>query len=394
MRKTSDINVHNPRVEKLEDYAYMEAGKVGGDLSNFKLNLDKIFTGDLLDRESHKPLSASEKEKIKSQIEQKQKSNVEIKSDIEELEKDLVKNVDRTTELKDTLHNYETGGLTEGGLNSEIEIFSPPKFIVTSLFLIMLSIFIFLFYVAVVYKAIFINTQDIATSMTNGDWGVSLLPKWDEIQEALYNNKMVIFAPFVFFAFGYVLHLFLEMKSKLKYLYIILILGITFLLDFLLANQIHDRINDALDLIGMDPTNKFEDILLVLIMGFVVYIVWSIIFHSWFNELTKRNIPNRLGKLIRNLKEEKSSLQKSIGDKQKEVRSQDESIRSLTQSLSGESIPVSKIVDSLSKFTLGWMKYLTGLPEDLKDDKIAEIENYLQRYKTEKNLENFKINIR
>lgn len=292
------------------------------------------------------------------------------------------------------MHNYETGGLTEGGLNSEIEIFSPPKFIVTSLFLIMLSIFIFLFYVAVVYKAIFINTQDIATSMTNGDWGVSLLPKWDEIQEALYNNKMVIFAPFVFFAFGYVLHLFLEMKSKLKYLYIILILGITFLLDFLLANQIHDRINDALDLIGMDPTNKFEDILLVLIMGFVVYIVWSIIFHSWFNELTKRNIPNRLGKLIRNLKEEKSSLQKSIGDKQKEVRSQDESIRSLTQSLSGESIPVSKIVDSLSKFTLGWMKYLTGLPEDLKDDKIAEIENYLQRYKTEKNLENFKINIR
>ena len=87
-----------------------------------------------------------------------------------------------------------------------------------------------LFYVATIYKVFYFDAAQIAESSTGT---ISALPAPGELSEALSFNYLLLFAPFLFFGFGYAVHVLLENKSRLKYLFVSLVLLVTFLLDFL-----------------------------------------------------------------------------------------------------------------------------------------------------------------
>jgi len=377
----------NAKIENLKTFGFKEAGAHGGNSSSLKVFLTQIYGGNLIDEKVLLKRTPEQKEGINNEI-SLMENNISVRiNKIESIKNsDIAKFEKKVNEYEGKLEKYIEGGITDKNMGGTIEIFNRNKFIVSSFFLIMLSIFIFFFYVAVVYKALFINPQDILNDIQNGNWGISLLPHWYEIVEALTTNLMVIFAPLIFFGFGYAIHVLIEIESRIKYFYIILVVAVTFALDYLLADQIHIRVNQALEIID-SPPGDFKDIIIVLIMGFVVYIIWSIIFHHWMDELNKLNIPNRLRKLIESNRKEIEKCNKEIHLLQEEIKSSDLKIIDLQKLLNETLIPISVIINSLTEFSQGWIRFVHGTDNP---QLLNECEVVYSTFMKSKGLENFK----
>ncbi len=275
--KLVEIN-NKAQITNLKNYGFIEAGANGGNPATLKPYLDQIYAGNLIDEKVLLVRTPEQKESIRKDISELQNLNIGIQNNINTMKSTTLKKLyDKKADYESKLEKYIDGGISDNNMGGTLEIFNKNKFIVTTFFLIMISIFIFFFYVAVVYKALFINPQDILTSINDGNWGISLLPHWYEIQEALSTNLMVIFAPFIFFGFGYAIHILLELEPSIKYLYIFLVIIVTFALDYLLADQIHNRVNQALEIID-SPPGDFKDIIIVLYYGIrsVYYMEYNI----------------------------------------------------------------------------------------------------------------------
>ncbi|MDC1283775.1 hypothetical protein N8Z19_00045 [Saprospiraceae bacterium] len=382
-----EVNISNSKIMSLHNYGFEEAGVQRGNPEIFKNNLEYIFNGALIDESVVKPLTAEQKFSINRELEQIESNLSEKRGSIGKLNDNNCKLEQIIEELKVSKDGYERGEISKNGITEVIEVFNLTKFVITSFFLSMLSIFIFFFYVAVVYKSLFVSPQDIAEAIANGEWGVSLLPDWAEVYEALTNNLMVVFAPFIFYGFGYAVHLLLGIKSKWKYVYGFIILAVTFVLDYLLADQIHKKANEAATIMGTDTSNKFEDILLVIIMGFVVYIVWSIIFHFWMTELEKRNIPSRIGKLIRGKKQEIVQNTNEIGNLKSEIGALNAKSDQLSKNLTTQYISMTHIKSSLLHFTSGWFSFLSALNSQESKDKLEKCTLHKDRFAKKYNID-------
>jgi|GEM_PF-3168057 len=345
----------------LKVFGYTEAGKTGGNSDVLKPYFDQIYAGTLIDEQFVKRRTPDEISLIELDIQQLQLQILENNNKINSIYDVTITNLQqRKKDFEGKLEKYIEGSISPKNMGGTIEIFDRSKFIVTSFFLLMLSVFIFFFYVAVVYKALFINPQDILNNIQQGNWGISLLPHWYEVVDAIRTNLMVIFAPFIFFGFGYAIHILLESEKKIKYVFIGAVVFVTFLLDYLLADQIHTRVNQALAIIGA-PGGSFKDILTVLIMGFVVYVIWSIIFHYWMEELNKLNIPNRLRKLIKSLEKQIDNRKLDIANLKKENEANNAKISDKNKLLNSKLIPISAIIASLSEFSQGWFHFVSGI---------------------------------
>ena len=375
-------------VTRLRNFGFTKSGACGGNASVLKPYLDQIYSGNLLDEKDYKRKSPEEIESIEKDIQVIGQQLLDAKNKINHFNTVVIASLElRKEDYEAKLQKYIDGSITQRNMGGTLEIFNLPKFVITSFFMLMLSVFIFLFYVAVVYKALFMTPQDILINIQEGNWGISLLPHWNEVMMALTTNSMVLFAPFIFFGFGYAMHLLIDTENKIKYLYVIAVIAVTFLLDYLLADQIHKRVNDALAIID-SPPGSFKDIIIVLIMGFVVYIIWSIIFHNWMEELNKLNIPNRLRKLIEAQKKEIQSIKKEVSDLNREIDVLNQKISDKNKLLSLQSVPISSILNSLSEFTQGWLSFISGL--DNHDDLLNECNLTYKVFLESKGMDNFK----
>ncbi len=378
MNDSKLIEIKNPpKTVNLNVFGFDEARKNNGNSTSYITHIDSIYVGSLLDDSIYVGKTQQQVDQIKSQIQDCKGAISKSENDIDHIKTEREKLRLKIEEYTDRLETYLSGGANKGIVVTVIETPSKARTIISSFFLLMLSIFIFFFYVAVVYKALFISTADIANALKNGNWGVSLLPQWAEVVSAIRNNAMVIFAPFIFYGFGYAIHILLEGKNKIKYLWIILVLIITFVLDYLLADQIHNKVQSALNLMGMEGNDKFEDVLLVIIMGFVVYIIWSVIFHYWMGEIEKWNISARLGKLIRNTQQRKDDLDKKISKAEGDVNLKQGEIKALEDLININSIPMNEIVKSINLFSQGWFRFLAAVQDEaLMNDCKTKLEDF------------------
>lgn len=344
---------------KLKDLGFTEAGKSSGNGESFKNYLDLIFNGKIIDESISIGLTELEVRNIEKQIEDEEaaikgfnseketiKKRIETcKSEIEVLEKERIDIISGKKALP-----------FEGGR------FNPLKFGINSFFLLMLSIYLFLFYVATVYKGLFVDVADIARIIGETGKLPSGLPDPEEMWIALSNNIVVIFAPFIFYAFGYAVHVFLEQKSKTKYIWIALVILITFILDFLIAYKIHEITNEAIVLSGGESTNwnSSPTFFIIIFMGFVVYIIWSILFHAWMTEWSKRDITGRIDDSINELKKQIKKLQEQLGTIDLKISEKESNIKKLRNSLTDIKIPVSDIKFCIAEFSAGWLQFLSG----------------------------------
>ena len=310
--KTKEKAVHQIERVSLYDFGYEKSGAAKGDPDMFSSYLTRIANGDLVE-ENYNGISEDEKKEKRELIKQLEKQQQDIETQNSKTEKEIHEKEKKIEELREQslkikeVHNNDHEKLKK-------ESFSPFKFGINAFILLMLSGYLFLFYVSTAYKALYTDIDKVAEDMAEGIGVGSIMPHAYELQEAMKQNFLLFLVPFVFYAFGWAFHILLELKDKLKALYLGLLISVTFAVDYLLAMIIQTNTDSAKFLMGLDAkgAGSHSTFYMILALGFLVYIIWSLLLDSMLKEWDKRKVMSNIRKIIKHLSTDIKKLQKKI----------------------------------------------------------------------------------
>lgn len=353
--------IHQMDRVNLYDFGYEKSGSVNGDPDVYVAYLNRIINGDLVE-EPYKGLTDDEKKDRLRQIKELEKtlksteeSNAKVESDIA----DKQKHIDKYR--KDLLQVRE--GRARDKEKMKADNFSPVRLGLNLFLLAMLSIYLFFFYVSATYKALYVDFEGIAESIAAGLGTGSIMPGPVELSEALRYNYLLFVVPFVFYAFGWAFHIILEMKHKFKLAFLGMLMGVTFAVDFLLAMIINNNVETAKSLMGLPVTHwsASPSFYIILSLGFLVYIIWSILLDSLLREWSKREATQNLKRIIQHLHADIKSLKVKLTDVtviREQMADYREDLRTVMYG------NLKKYVD---QFSSGWITYLS--PNSMKEIK-------------------------
>jgi len=320
-----------------------------------------ILNGDLVDEkysglnEDDKPEKRSRLKELEAKLDEATINNAELNVLIRE-KQDKVDT--RREELLDIRKKYENDPEA-----MKRESFSPFKFTISLFILIMLSGYLFFFYVSAAYRALYTDFEGIASRIAAGLGTGSIMPKPAELSEALQYNFLLFLVPFVFYAFGWAFHVILELKHKYKFVFLGALIAVTFFVDFLLAMLIHNNLEYAKELMGLATRSWAADpaFYMILFLGFMVYILWSILLDSVVREWAKRLITVNLKKIVKHLRNDIKELQNKLIPEEP-IRFD---IANLREDIA--TVILGNLKSYVDQFTTGWISYLS--PQNLKEVK-------------------------
>ena len=356
-----EVVVHQVNRVNLYDFGYEKAGTVKGDPEVYVSFLNRIANGDLVE-ENYKGFTDDEKKERLQQIKNLEKKQEEIVANNVAIEKEITEKNKKIDEFRqELLKMHEIQNNDHEKLKKES--FSSLKFSIGLFILIMLSGYLFFFYVSAVYKALYVDFEKIADNIARGAGVGSIMPQPYEIAEAIRYNYLLFLVPFVFYAFGWAFHVLLEMQQKIKALFIGLLIGVTFTVDLLIALIIHNNTETAKDLMGLSttPWNLSPTFYIILFLGFLVYIIWSLLLDYLMREWDKRKIAVNLKKIIKHLITDVKILKSrlvSLDDIKTRIADYREDVSTVMQG------NLKKYTD---QFSSGWIAYLA--PESMKATK-------------------------
>jgi hypothetical protein len=323
----------------LEKLGYETSGKANGELQVFCDNIELIKRAQFVPLHNGAP-SADQISRFNEKVAKLNTKSVEINSRIENI-------------------NNEINKLEEVKSNSPT-VKKPNLFrlVFTVILELVLIPFLWLLYIGIGYSAIYTNSLMQQITARNFAGLINVLPSTGQIVNAFHTSILLLFFPFIFFAFGWALHVLLNNESKLRYIWVGVLILFTFSLDFLMALKIHSNINNILGLVGLPTTVWYKDpnIYLILSMGFVVYIIWSILLHEIivaFDEL--QNPISSIEKKIIKLQKIFSDITARMGRMQKKIE--------LYEMLK---ISNTDIISNIEMFSKGWLEYLGRDYQDFK----------------------------
>lgn len=358
--KNKRITANVERVN-LYDFAYEQSGKVKGDPDVYVSSLQQIMNGDLVEP-GYKGFSDEEKiervqqiKELEKQLKGIEKENAKIETEIKQKEEEIDKHRDEILKIRQ-IKSKDHKKLKE-------ESFSPFKFGLNIFLLVMLSVYLFFFYISAAFKALYVDFEAIAESISDGAGVGSIMPGANELAEAIQYNYLLFLVPFVFYSFGWAFHILLELKGNLKYVFLSLLILVTFMVDFLLALIIHNNTESAKELMGLGSTHwsSSSTFYIILFLGFLVYIIWSILFDSMLREWDKKQVTNNLRKIIKHHEKDIKKLEKDLTNVDAIKKQVEEYREDISTIMYGG---LKKYID---QFSSGWIAYLS--PANMKDAK-------------------------
>jgi chromosome segregation ATPase len=148
----SEKAVHQVEYVNLQEFGYEKSGHVKGDPEIYTSYLNRILNGDLVDEkfsgmnEDEKPEKREKLKRLESRLEEVKGKNGEINTQVGEKQDKIDK---RREELLDIRKKYEKDPEA-----MKRETFSPFKFSINLFILLMLTAYLFFFYVSAAYKAL------------------------------------------------------------------------------------------------------------------------------------------------------------------------------------------------------------------------------------------------
>jgi len=354
--------VHQIEYVNLQDFGYEKSGHVKGDPHIYTSYLNRILNGDLVDEkfsglnEDEKPEKRSRLKQLEAKLEETNLKNDEFNVQIKEKQDKIDV---RREELLDIRKKYE-----DDPEAMKRETFSTFKFSISVFILIALSGYLFFFYVSAAYRALYTDFEGIASRIAAGLGTGSIMPKPAELAEALQYNFLLFLVPFVFYAFGWAFHVILELKHKYKFVFLGSLISVTFFVDFLLAMLIHNNLEYAKELMGLATTSWAADpaFYMILFLGFIVYILWSILLDSVVREWAKRMVTVNLKKIVKHLRNDIKELQAKLVPEEP-IRFDIANIREDIGT-----VILGNLKSYIDQFTTGWISYLS--PQNLKEVKV------------------------
>ncbi len=271
----------------------------------------------------------------------------------------------------------------------DIDKKASAKFWIGISFLLPLAAYIFVFYISTSFSAFF-REFNPGISLFQGMFDPKALSK--AYEEGLLELCFILFIPFVFFALGYLIHMFQEKRGITNKLKIAALFIITFLFDAIMAYLIDEKLYDLNRTFNSEEFNMSiafwsVSFWLIIFAGFVSYIVWGLVFDFVMKEHADRD---KIKSFIREKKDEILEKEKVISKlaektKKSEDRISEIKIRisELQNIIDGCILPVMNYKALSTEYFQGWLQYITAelaLGKNEQDAKLLECTNVYKKH--------------
>lgn len=361
--------------ESYKDYGIRVCGISNGSPLCLPPFLQRIFIN-----ERQKQVNNSQYQEIEKQKKQREINDIDQNIAKKNTDIDLIKN--KIEQCNDQIHEFENETqelkTSIGTINRNAQL----KMCIGTLILIILTLYLFIFYSSTFYSAFFKDFLSSGTiNIGDAIFDAQAIPK--SLSAGAGQMLFVISAPIIFLGLGFALHYFSQEEGKSKYLKIAAIVFVTFIFDCILAYGIAKKMYDLMAMSTLEnlPPYSIKDaysdshVWTVIFCGFVVYIIWGIVFSMTMNAFenlrSNKSAIAVLKSKIRHTKEKCTILDadriKLEGELKTLMNERDEKQKLLD---AGIIIKYSDIKVALSDFFAGWHSLLVPLGKTL--DEIQE----------------------
>ncbi|NDP27163.1 MAG: hypothetical protein GZ087_07030 [Flavobacterium sp.] len=303
------------------------------------------------------------KSKIKQEISTIESKNFNIESELKEEQEKLIHEENKIEKIIKDIDNIKENPKIASG-----DSFAKASFWIGLVIIIFLTIYLFVFYSSASYSAFFKNFTPDDTKITQAIFDPQAISKaWiDGFTELIF----IMAIPAVFLGLGFLIHKFSEEKGLGKYLKISGLILVTFLFDFIIAYAIVKEIYNIK--IGglfttqppMDVSMAFEEVnfWIIIFAGFVVYIIWGLVFDFTMKEYEKMDkvrfaIKNKEQKLAE-YKTECKKIKAEISSLQTEKNNLQGEVDRLKIQLETYILYFNDVREGINNYFTGWVGYL------------------------------------
>lgn len=246
----------------------------------------------------------------------------------------------------------------------DVDTKASAKFWIGLSFLIPLTVYIFIFYISTSFSAFF-RDFDPGISLFQGMFDPKALSK--AYEGGVLELGFVLFIPFIFFALGYLIHMFQEKKGITNTFKIAALFVITFLFDAILAYLIDQKLynlNKTFESEEFGVAVAFQSVgfWVIIFAGFVAYIVWGLVFDFVMKENADRD---KIKTYLKEKKEEIVEKEQKLVNFKKEISAVEEvislikvRISELQNIIDGFILPVMNYKALSTSYLQGWQKYI------------------------------------
>ncbi|MCM1079410.1 MAG: hypothetical protein NC344_10720 [Bacteroidales bacterium] len=255
------------------------------------------------------------------------------------------------------------------------------KLIIGLCVIVPLTMYLFLFYSSTFYSAFFKNTDSIENLM-DALFDAQALSHAAEMGTMAF--LFVLCAPIIFLGLGFCLHFFSVQQGVGKYIKMAAMVGVTFAFDCILAYCIGHKFHEIGRITGAVPRDQDysislavtdENIWVVIFCGFVVYIIWGIVFDMCMSAYNNMDLnKTRLMAIkdeITSLEAKKKSVKGEIEALRSHIAENNKMITSLMTRLGKEVyIDYAAIRTEMNNFFAGWVTQMQilSMPQTDKDE--------------------------
>lgn len=352
-------------------------GIVSGSENALPPYLHKVYNGMYNEQANNVELQEAARKNTQADIDQRNEEIDNLKKKVVLSEENINDTKQKIQDLKDEKQRIS---IEKGRVNKDQKL----KLIIGLIIIIPLTFYLFLFYSSTFYSAFFRNPEKmlgVVNSMFDSNALASALN--DGFAELCF----VLSAPIIFLGLGFCLHFFSVQKERTRFVKMGALLLVTVMFDSILAFLIGDQIHTYKQLIGLIPIGQKYTVDMaihdettwgVIFCGFIVYVIWGVIFDMCMSaydklDLNKTRLEN-IAKEILMLEDAKKALQTEKEDLEKLILETKKQVNVLMAKLGHETyIDYHAIKAEMNNFFAGWIKQMTVLEIDKEEQSKARL---------------------
>ncbi len=367
------------------------AEKMGGTSTVLPVGLQTVYREMRRRIENDEQEQNARKQPIRNAI-------IELEGQLKTKEDDI-KNEEEELNNETKLHNEAKSELAKIKQNPEIvnkgSNSSVISFYIGLLIIILLTVYLFIFYSSAAYSAFFKLFEPNEIGIADAIFDGQALSK--ALKDGFTELVLILTIPVVFLGLGFLVHKFGEEKSKIKYLKLLLVFSIAFVFDTILAYEITEKIYE------LKRMNSFEsdyeqynfslafksvNFWLIIFSGFIVYIIWGLLFDFTMKEydnldkisVAKKNLEDKINKHQQKCDGIKNKIKQLTGEK----NTIEADMRKKKGELDTVIVWKSDVELELNNFMTGWFHYMEFKKfsqdeivacKNVKDDFLKSFEN-------------------
>ena len=256
------------------------------------------------------------------------------------------------------------------------------SFYIGLIILLFLTVYLFIFYSSASYSSFFKEFTISEIGIANSIFDAQALSK--AFKDGFTELMLIITIPAVFLGLGYLIHKSSEKKGYKKFLFIGSLIFVTFIFDVIIAYEICEKIYN------IKKTNSFQNIpeyslslafqsisfWLIIFAGFVVYIIWGLVFDFTIEAHEKQD---KVRLAIKHKEEEIKVVEQNIEKLNLDINALEEKenkniaeINKLNELIEHTTIIPKEFEQYLFHFMQGWIHWMSANLKNQTQQKECE----------------------